>query len=68
MITPSGSTRPRRRPGLLRRRWLRLAAALAVLGVTLAAGIALGMALHDNPRPTGPLTVERTVEQPTITG
>ncbi len=68
MITPAGSTRSRRRPGLHRSRWLRLGAVLTVLGVTLAAGIALGMALHDNPRPTGPLTVERTVELPTTTG
>lgn len=68
MITPSASARPRRRSGLLRSSWLRLAAVLAVLGVTLAAGIALGMALHDNPRPTGPLTVEQTVELPTTTG
>jgi len=41
---------------------------LTVLGVTLAAGIALGMALHDNPRPTGPLTVEQTVKLATTTG
>lgn len=41
---------------------LRALLALLVLAAVLAAGIALGMSLHDNPRPTGPLTVERTVE------
>ena len=64
MITPAGSRRSRRRPGPRRSRRLRFGAAVLVLGATLAAGIALGMALHDNPRPTGPLTVERTVELP----
>lgn len=50
----------RRRGGPWRTaRWL---LALAVLGAVLAVGIALGMALHDNPRPTGPQTVEHTVE------
>lgn len=35
--------------------------ALVIAGV-LVGGIALGMSLHDNPRPTGPITVERTVD------
>jgi hypothetical protein len=34
----------------------------ALLLVVLAIGIALGMALHDNPRPGGTVTTERTVE------
>lgn len=68
MITPAGVRRSRRRSGLRRSRWLRLGAVLTVLGVTLAAGIALGMALHHNPRPTGPLTVEQTVKLATTTG
>lgn len=57
---------PAARPAGLRRgaRWraLRVLAALLVLAAVLAAGIALGMSLHDNPRPTGPLTVERTID------
>lgn len=41
---------------------LRIVAALAGLAVVLGLGIALGMALHDNPRPTAPITVEHTVQ------
>lgn len=51
----------------LRRRSVRIAAGVAVLLTVLAAGVALGLALHDNPRPTGPLTVDRTVELPART-
>ena len=47
--------------GSWRRTLLVAGAALVIAGV-LVAGIALGMSLHDNPRPTGPLTVERTVD------
>lgn len=48
-------------------RLFRIIAALVVLAATLAAGIALGMALHDNPRPSGPIIVDRTVTLPSET-
>ena len=55
-------TAPRRARGRRRRRfpaWL--ATGLLVL-VAFAAGIALGQALHDNPKPGGTQTLERTFE------
>ena len=53
---PGGSRRARRQL------WIALAA-VAVLAV-FAAGIALGMAIHDNPQPGPLVTVERTVKLP----
>jgi hypothetical protein len=64
-------TRRRRRPRTAR--WLLLAAAGVVL---FGVGVALGEALHDNPRPGGtrtfvrtlhPLTVVPSVETKTVT-
>ena len=49
-----------------RRLWIALAAVVA--GAVFAAGIALGMAIHDNPRPGPLVTVERTVELPATPG
>lgn len=43
------------------RRALLAVAGLLVVAAVLVLGIALGMSLHDNPRPSGPVTVERTV-------
>lgn len=57
--------RPRRRRW---RRWLWIVLATCVAGALFAAGIALGMALHDNPRPGPLVTVERTVELPAAPG
>ena len=51
-----------------RRRWLRRAVIAVVLVAVFAVGVALGMALHDNPRPGPPVTVERTVELPSAPG
>ncbi|HEY1369880.1 MAG TPA: hypothetical protein VGF23_22325 [Gaiellaceae bacterium] len=56
--------REQRRPR--RRRSRRTAAArwllgLIVIGAVFALGIALGAALHDNPRPGGTVTGERTL-------
>ena len=51
----SSSRRPRRRP------WLALAV-LAALVVVGAAGVALGEALHDNPRPGGTQSYVRTLK------
>jgi hypothetical protein len=43
-------------------RWsIRSALVLVVLGL----GIALGQALHDNPKPGGTITLERTLSVPT---
>ncbi|TML71624.1 MAG: hypothetical protein E6G13_06765 [Actinobacteria bacterium] len=38
----------------------------AVILVVFALGIALGEALHDNPKPGGSITLERTVSLPTV--
>lgn len=58
-----------REPVRQRRRRRPLWIALTALGAAavFAAGIALGMALHDNPRPGPLVTVERTVELPATT-
>ena len=50
------------------RRWLGRILLLALLVAVFAAGIALGMALHDNPQPGPALTVERTIELPAAPG
>jgi hypothetical protein len=34
--------------------------------LVFAAGIALGQALHDNPKPGGTVTLERTVSLPSV--
>jgi hypothetical protein len=52
--------RRRRRRELLR--W-GIRVALALLLFLL--GVAVGEALHDNPKPAAPVTVERTLEVPT---
>ena len=38
----------------------------AVILVVFALGIALGEALHDNPKPGGSITLERTVSLPRV--
>ena len=43
---------------------LRALAAMLALAAVLAAGVALGMALRANPRPSGPIVVEYTVTLP----
>jgi hypothetical protein len=48
--------RPRRR-----RSWQRALVVLAALALAFVAGIGLGEALHDNPRPGGSQTVVRTL-------
>ena len=53
--------RQRRRAELVR--WGLLA--LVVL-VVFGLGIALGQALHDNPNPSGTLTLERTLSIPSV--
>ncbi|MHB8644001.1 MAG: hypothetical protein ACYDA3_14070 [Gaiellaceae bacterium] len=47
---------PRPRPSRRRRRVVRRAAVLVGLGAAFAVGVALGEALHDNPRPGGTQT------------
>jgi hypothetical protein len=54
--------RRRRRRGELRRWALRVAVLLVVFGL----GIALGQALHDNPKPGGTISVERTLSVPNV--
>lgn len=55
------STRPRRRRSR-RRRLLRAFALLVAAVVLFAAGVALGMALRDDPEPGGTVTLVRTLE------
>jgi hypothetical protein len=52
--------RRRRRQADLRRWGLLALAAIAVF----ALGVALGQALHDNPKPGGTITLERTLSIP----
>ena len=54
--------RRRRRQTELRRWGIILAAALVIFGL----GIALGQALHDNPKPGTTLTLERTLNIPSV--
>jgi hypothetical protein len=54
MIAP----RPRRRRRRPLAPWL---AGLVAAAVLFAAGIALGMALHDNPKPNLTVTTEKTI-------
>ena len=54
--------RRRRRREELSRWSFRVALFLVVFGL----GIALGQALHDNPKPGGTVTLERTVSLPSV--
>ncbi|HYY02300.1 MAG TPA: hypothetical protein VE736_00305 [Gaiellaceae bacterium] len=54
--------RRRRRRAELARWALRLAVVLIVFGL----GIALGQALHDNPKPGGTISLERTLSVPSV--
>jgi len=54
--------RRRRRREELSRWSFRVALLLVVFGL----GIALGQALHDNPKPGGTVTLERTVSLPSV--
>ncbi len=52
--------RRRRRRATLTRWLLRVAVALVLFGI----GVAVGEALHDNPRPQAPVTLVRTLHAP----
>jgi hypothetical protein len=54
-------TRHRRRRRS-RRNWRPVVAVLAVAVLLFAVGVALGMALHDDPEPGGTVTIVRTLE------
>ena len=54
--------RERRRPRRGRTLLLRLLAGVVVVGGILALGVALGQALHDNPKPEGAQTIVRTLK------
>lgn len=62
-LSPAERTRRRRR----RRRedFQRWGIRLAVVLVVFAVGVALGQALHDNPKPGEMTTLERTITVPT---
>jgi hypothetical protein len=53
---------PPRRPSPRRRRTVRTAIAGAALAIAFGVGLALGEALHDNPRPDGTRTFVRTLK------
>jgi hypothetical protein len=59
---PARRARPRRRS---RARYLRPLVALVVLVAAFGIGIAVGAALHDNPKPGGTITYVRTLPPPT---
>jgi ferric-dicitrate binding protein FerR (iron transport regulator) len=51
-----------RRPRRRRRPWLRALAALVAAAALFLVGVAVGMALHDDPEPGGTVTIVRTLE------
>jgi hypothetical protein len=63
-LTPAerAARRRRRRREELTKWGFRVGLVLAVLGL----GIALGEALHDNPRPGGTVSFERTLSVPSV--
>ena len=56
---------PDRRRGRRRHPWRPVALGLLVL-LIFAVGIALGQALHDNPKPGDTVTLERTLRIPSV--
>jgi hypothetical protein len=62
-LTPveRGERRRRRRREEVTRWGIRV----AILVLVFALGVALGQALHDNPKPGGTITLERTLQIPT---
>jgi len=61
----SPAERTRRRRHRRREDFARWGIRLAVVLVVFAAGVALGQALHDNPKPGETTTLERTLTVPT---
>lgn len=59
--SPDTAWQPRDRPPRKHRRNLRPLLLLVALAVVFAFGIAFGEAIHDNPKPSGPVTTEQTV-------
>lgn len=60
---------PERRARRRRRRredFTRWGIRAALIVIVFGLGIALGQALHDNPKPGGTLTLERTVSLPSV--
>jgi hypothetical protein len=53
---------PRTRPARRSRRLLVVAAALILVALAFALGLAVGQALEDNPRPGGSVTKVRTLK------
>jgi hypothetical protein len=61
----SPAERHQRRRRRRREELLRWAIRLAVVLIVFALGIAVGQALHDNPKPATTTTLERTLSVPT---
>ena len=60
--------RERRRRARRRRDLIRWGIRAAVVLLVFGLGVALGQALHDNPRPGNTVTLERTLSIPTTAG
>ena len=60
-MTVGGQPRPRSRRRRRRRFPWRLVLGVLVIAGVFAAGVALGEALHDNPKPGGAITTQRTL-------
>jgi hypothetical protein len=57
--------RHRRRRQRRRDDWIRWGLRLLVTLLVFALGVAVGQAIHDNPKPGGTVTLERTLSIPT---
>jgi len=57
-VTVARERRPRRRRG---RRLLRWLVGLALLALAFAVGVAVGQAIHDNPKPGITVTTVKTI-------
>ena len=65
-MTLTPAERHARRRGGRREALTKWAVRLAVVAIVFGLGIALGQALHDNPRPGGTVSYERTVTVPSV--
>jgi hypothetical protein len=65
-LTLTQSERDARRRRRRRSELARWAVRLAVVVVVFGLGIALGQALHDNPKPGATISIERTLSVPSV--
>jgi hypothetical protein len=65
-VTLSPSERDARRRQRRRSEIVRWGVIALVVIVVFGLGVALGQALHDNPTPSGTVTLERTISLPSV--